>query len=62
MVRSSKEAIDKEGFMTSEVKDNVDKIVEYLDDQRCKDINVIDVEGRCSWADALVIADRKSVV
>ena len=47
--------------MKSEIKNDVDKIVEYLEDQKCKDVNVIDVENRCSWADALIIATVTSV-
>jgi ribosome-associated protein len=47
--------------MKSEIKNDVDTIVEYLDDQKCKDVNVIDVENRCSWADVLIIATVNSV-
>lgn len=47
--------------MNTDLKSKVDTVVEYLDEQKCVDINVIDVEGRCSWADVLVIATVNSV-
>jgi ribosome-associated protein len=47
--------------MKAELKDKTDEIVKYLDDQKCRDINIIDVEGRCSWADVFVIATVTSV-
>jgi len=47
--------------MNTELKSKVDEITKYLDDQKCRDINVIDVETRCSWADVFVIATVNSV-
>lgn len=47
--------------MNDKLKNDVDAIKEFLDSQNCKEINVIDVEGRCSWADVLVIATVTSV-
>ena len=47
--------------MNSELKSKVDEIAKYLDNQKCRDINVIDVETRCSWADVFVIATVNSV-
>ena len=47
--------------MKSELKSQVDTVVEYLDGQKCLDINVIDLENRCSWADVFVIATVTSV-
>lgn len=47
--------------MREELENKVEKIVQYLDDQRCKDVNVIDVENRCSWADVFVIATVTSI-
>ncbi|MCH3917061.1 MAG: ribosome silencing factor [Spirochaetia bacterium] len=47
--------------MTEELKAKVDRIATFLEEQKCKDVHVIDVTGRCSWADCLVIATVNSV-
>lgn len=47
--------------MTEQLSENVNAVKGFLDSQRCQDINVIDVEGRCSWADVLIIATVTSV-
>lgn len=47
--------------MTEQLQNDVDVVKEFLDSQKCLDINVIDVEGRCSWADVLIIGTVTSV-
>jgi ribosome-associated protein len=47
--------------MTEELNAKVETIVSFLDDQRCKDVTVIDVQGRCSWTDSMVVATVNSV-
>ena len=47
--------------MTEQLSEDVNVLKNYLEGQNCKDVNVIDVEGRCSWADVLIIATVTSV-
>jgi ribosome-associated protein len=47
--------------MTEQLSENVNAVKGFLDGQKCLDINVIDVEGRCSWAEVLIIATVTSV-
>ncbi|MCK9192228.1 MAG: ribosome silencing factor [Sphaerochaetaceae bacterium] len=47
--------------MTEQLSEDVNVLKHYLEEQNCKDVNVIDVEGRCSWADVLIIATVTSV-
>ena len=47
------------------MKDNIrnitDKLKSYLEDHKCADVIVIDMENECSWTDAFVIATVSSV-
>lgn len=36
-------------------------IVSYLEDHRCSDVHMIDLEGRASWTDCFIIATVNSV-
>lgn len=47
--------------MTEQLSEDVNEVKEFLDGQKCQNINVIDVQGRCSWADVLVIGTVTSV-
>lgn len=47
--------------MNDKLQADVNAVKKFLDDQNCREINVIDVEGRCSWADTLIIATVTSV-
>lgn len=40
---------------------NANTIGQFLEDHKCKDVNIIDVSGECSWADCLIIGTVNSV-
>ncbi|MGE4583767.1 MAG: ribosome silencing factor [Sphaerochaeta sp.] len=40
---------------------NAEAIGQFLDDHKCKDVNILDVSGQCSWADCFIIATVSSV-
>ncbi|WP_320127932.1 ribosome silencing factor [uncultured Sphaerochaeta sp.] len=47
--------------MTDLTSSNANIIGQFLEDHKCKDINIIDVSGECSWSDCFVIATVNSV-
>ena len=47
--------------MKSDIKEKTDKLKAYLEEHRCGDVTVIDMEHECSWTDAFVIATVSSV-
>ena len=47
--------------MKSEIKEKTDRLKAYLEDHKCSDVVVIDMENECSWTDAFVIATVSSV-
>ena len=47
--------------MKSDIKEKTDKLKAYLEEHRCGDVVVIDMENECSWTDAFVIATVSSV-
>ena len=47
--------------MRQDIKEKTDAIKAYLEDHRCKDVTVLDLNPECSWCDAFVIATVTSV-
>lgn len=47
--------------MNELVQANAQAIGEYLDDHKCKDVNILDVSEECSWADCFIIATVNSI-
>ena len=47
--------------MKSDIKEKADKLKAYLEDHKCTDVLVIDMENECSWTDAFVIGTVSSV-
>lgn len=40
---------------------NAQAIGQFLEDHKCKDVNILDVSEDCSWADCFIIATVNSV-
>lgn len=47
--------------MNELVQANAEAIGNFLDDHKCKDVNILDVSEECSWADCFIIATVNSV-
>lgn len=48
--------------MRNEIKEKTERLKRYLEDHKCEDVVVIDMEeNECSWTDAFVIATVSSV-
>ncbi|NCC63219.1 MAG: ribosome silencing factor [Spirochaetia bacterium] len=47
--------------MNDLVASNAESIGKFLEDHKCKDINILDVSENCSWADCFIIATVSSV-
>ena len=45
--------------MKSDIKEKADKLKAYLEDHKCTDVVVIDMENECSWTDAFVIVRHR---
>ena len=47
--------------MNDLVQANANTIGQFLEDHKCKDVNILDVTQECSWADCFIIATVSSV-
>ncbi len=47
--------------MKNEIKEKAEKLKAYLEDHKCSDVVVIDMENECSWTDAFIIGTVSSV-
>ena len=47
--------------MKEGIKNNCDKLKAFLEDHRCSDVVIVDMEKECSWTDAFIIATVTSV-
>ena len=47
--------------MREDIKEKCGKLKAFLEDHRCSDVVIVDMEKECSWTDAFIIATVTSV-
>ncbi len=47
--------------MKEEIRNKCDRLKAFLEDHKCENVAVIDMEKECSWTDAFIIATVSSV-
>ncbi len=53
--------VKENDLMNTTVAANAEKLGQFLEDHRCTNVNILDIEGQCSWADCFIIATVNSV-